>query len=97
MSELTRRQLLGRALPLALATVVVVARTAAAADSCVDPESESLRASLNYTSKADDPATNCAACAFFSPDSARAGCGNCTMKSGRVDATGHCDSFSPPS
>ena len=95
MPELTRRQLLIRVLPLAAATVVV-ARAAAAADSCVDPESESLRDSLNYTSQAEDSAARCERCAFFTSDAARAGCGNCKMLSGLVDATGHCDSFSPP-
>ena len=53
MTRLTRRQLLLHAAPLA-ATAFAFARTARAADSCVQPDSESLRVSLNYVTTAAD-------------------------------------------
>ena len=67
--------------------------TARAADSCVDPASESLRSSLRYASttpKTDEP---CKRCAFFTADAARTACGNCQIMSGPVDEKGHCDSW----
>ena len=75
---------------------VALAHTAHAADSCVEPDSESLRASLNYASQAAEPAASCAHCAFFTADAAGVACGACKIMSGPVDSTGHCDSFSPP-
>jgi high potential iron-sulfur protein len=68
-----------------------------AADACVDPDSESLRASLNYASTSTDAAATCARCAFFTADPAGGACGACGILGGAVDNTGHCDSFSPPS
>ena len=94
MAGVTRRRLL-LALPLG-AGALALAHGARAAASCVQPESESLRVSVNYVDKAADPALACARCAFFSADPAGA-CGNCQILSGPGDATGHCDSFSPPS
>ena len=70
---------------------------ARAAKACVQLESESLRASLNYVEVASDPAAACAHCAFFTADSAGGACGACRIMGGAVDAAGHCDSFSPPS
>jgi hypothetical protein len=95
MSGMTRRCLL-QALPLGV-SALALARESGAAGSCVQPESESLRASVNYVDKAADPALACAHCAFFSPDAAGGACGSCQILSGPVDPTGHCDSFSPPS
>ncbi len=92
MTALTRRRFLRTALPLGVATLSF-ARTAGA---CVNPDSESLRASLNYVGTAADPAAACAHCAFFTADPAGGNCGTCQMLSGPVDATGHCDSFSRP-
>lgn len=94
MTRLTRRQLLLRSLPLGFAGIAV-ARAARAADACVEPDSESLRASLNYADPAADAATACAHCAFFSADPAGGSCGTCKMMGGPVASTGHCDSFSP--
>jgi hypothetical protein len=95
MTRLTRRRLL-RTAPLGIAGVAL-AGAARAAGSCVEPDSESLRASLNYVNPAADAAAACAHCAFFTADPAGGGCGNCKMLSGPVDSTGHCDSFSPQS
>jgi hypothetical protein len=95
MTRLTRRQLLLRAVPLGVAGCALARAGRAAA--CVQPESESLRASLNYASAAADPAAACARCAFFTADVAGGPCGACEILGGPVDATGHCDSFSPPS
>jgi hypothetical protein len=95
MTRLTRRQLLLNAVPLGVAGIAF-GRAARAADACVQPDSEALRASLNYVSAAADPAAACAHCAFFTADAGGA-CGSCKILSGAVDATGHCDSFSPPS
>lgn len=97
MHDPTRRLLLRRALQLtsALAAAPALMRAAQAADSCVDPQSESLRASLHYASASPVAGQNCGACGFFSP--AQGGCGNCVIMSGPVDATGHCDSWSAKS
>jgi High potential iron-sulfur protein len=68
--------------------------SAAAAQSCVDPQSESLRASLHYASVSTVANQSCSGCGFFTRDSAKAGCGTCVMMSGPVDETGRCDSWS---
>jgi hypothetical protein len=94
MAGMTRRRLLQRAFALGLAGGALAPAGRAAA-ACVEDASESLRASVNYVEPAADPATACARCAFFSADPAGGGCGNCQILSGPVDATGHCDSFSP--
>ena len=96
MTRLTRRHFVFRAAPLGLAGAAFV-RTAQPADSCVSPDSESLRASLNYVTAAADSASACAHCAFYTADPAGGACGTCTILGGPVDAAGHCDSFSPPS
>lgn len=93
--RLTRRHFVLLAAPLGLAGVSI-ARAAAAAGSCAAPESESLRESLNYAVVAADAASSCRHCAFFTADSAAPACGSCTILGGPVDATGYCDSFSPP-
>ena len=95
MAVFTRRRLL-QALPLGLGGVALAPSTHAAGG-CVQPESESMRASVNYVGTAADPAAACARCAYFSADPAGGACGSCQILSGPVDATGHCDSFSPPS
>jgi hypothetical protein len=96
MARMTRRLLLHRALSLGLAAGVLP-RAGHVAEACIEPASEALRASINYVGASADPATACARCAFFTADAAGSGCGNCQILSGPVDATGHCDSFSPPS
>ena len=96
MRVLTRRDLLTRALTLGAAGTAF-ARAARGAESCVGPESESLRASLNYVNPAADAAAACARCAFFTADPSGGACGACKILGGPVDASGHCDSFSPPS
>ena len=95
MAGMTRRRLLIGALPLGISGLAL-ARVARAAGSCVQPESEALRASVNFVDSAPDPATACARCAFYTGDAAGGACGNCQILSGPVDATGHCDSFSSP-
>jgi len=95
MTQLTRREMLFRAVPLGVAGIALA--RAALAGSCVDPESESLRTSLNYVATAPDPASSCAHCAYFTADPASPACGTCKILGGAVDSTGHCDSFSPPS
>jgi hypothetical protein len=95
MTRLTRRQLL-LSVPLGAAGFALPdpARAAAA---CVQADSESLRASLNYVNPFADAAAACAHCAFFTADPAGGACGECKILGGPVDRTGHCDSFSPPS
>ncbi len=95
MTGLTRRQLLLRAVPLGMAGIAF-ARAARAADACVQPESESLRASLNYVSSSANASATCAHCAYFARDPAGDACGACQILSGPVDAAGYCESFSPP-
>jgi hypothetical protein len=98
MHDPSRRHLLRRALQLttAVAAAPALVRTAAAAESCVDPQSESLRASLHYASASPVAGQPCSACGFFTAN-ATGGCGNCVIMSGPVDATGHCDSWSAKS
>ena len=96
MAGMTRRRLLMGTLPLGISGLAL-ARAARAAGSCVQPESEALRTSVNYVESAADPAAACARCAFFTADPGGGACGSCQILSGPVDATGHCDSFSPPS
>ncbi len=96
MARLTRRRLLLDAFPLGLAAMTL-APAARAAAVCVQPESEPLRASLNYTAAAADAAAACAHCAFFTVDPGGGACGQCTILGGAVDRAGHCDSFSTPS
>jgi hypothetical protein len=95
MARMTRRRLLMGALPFGIPGFAL-ARAARAAGSCVQPESEALRTSVNYVEPAADPAVACAHCAFFTADPAGGACGSCQILSGPVDATGHCDSFSAP-
>ena len=97
MHDSSRRLLLRRALQLTTALVAAPAlvRQAAAAESCVDPQSESLRTSLHYASVSPVANQNCGACGFFTQT--QGGCGNCQIMSGPVDATGHCDSWSAKS
>ena len=95
MNRLTRRHLLLHAVPLGVAGIAF-ARAVRAGDACVGPDTESLRASLNYANPGADAAATCAHCAFFTADAGGA-CGSCKILGGAVDSTGHCDSFSPPS
>jgi hypothetical protein len=96
MHEPTRRLLLRRALQLTLGVAVLprLVSPARAAASCVDPQSESLRASLHYASVSAVANQSCSGCGFFTADTAKAGCGNCVIMSGPVDQTGRCDSWS---
>jgi hypothetical protein len=96
MTGLTRRNLLLRVVPLGVAGIAF-ARAVRAADACAGPDTESLRASLNYMSRGPDAAATCAHCAFFTVDTAGGACGACKILGGSVDSTGHCDSFSSPS
>ena len=96
MTRLTRRHILLRAVPLGIAGIAF-ARAVRAADACAGPDTESLRASLNYANPGADAAATCAHCAFFTADPAGLACGACKIMGGAVDSTGHCDSFSPPS
>jgi hypothetical protein len=95
MHEPSRRLLLRRAFQFALAvTTLPRVLSAAAAQSCVDPQSESLRGSLHYASVSTVANQSCSGCGFFTSDASKAGCGACVIMSGPVDQTGHCDSWS---
>ena len=93
MTDHPRRVFLRGALKFALAGAALP-RIVAAAGSCVDPASESLRGSLHYANPSQVANQSCSACGFFTPDAAKGGCGNCVIMSGPVDATGRCDSWS---
>jgi hypothetical protein len=98
MHDPSRRLLLRRALQFTTAMAAAPAlMRAAAAESCVDPQSESLRSSLHYASVSPVPDQKCGACGFFTANEAKAACGNCQIMSGPVDASGHCDSWSAKS
>ncbi len=95
MTDVPRRAAI-RQLLQSIAVVVIspaCARIAIAAESCVDPGSESLRASLNYSSVSAEPSKACGGCGFFTGDESKQGCGNCVIMSGPVDETGVCDSW----
>jgi hypothetical protein len=93
MKALTRRVLLRRILETGVSLAIVPAAIGAAAESCVDPSSESLRESLHYSSPSTKPSEFCKGCGFFGADTAKPACGNCQIMSGPVDAGGHCDSW----
>lgn len=95
MTDLPRRTAI-RHLLQSIAVLVVApagARTVIAAESCADPESESLRTSLNYSGVSADPAKTCGGCGFYASDDSKRGCGNCVIMSGQVDEAGICDSW----
>ena len=95
--QLTRRELLFRAVPLGVAGIAF-ARAVRAGDACVAPDTESLRASLNYANPGADAAAAPARTAPSSPPiPQRPACGACKILGGAADSAGHCDSFSPPS
>lgn len=93
MNELPRRKALRTLLQAAAVLFVAPAATRAAAETCVDSGSESLRASMNYANPSPDAAKNCAGCAFFTHDESKPACGQCTIMSSHVDETGVCDSW----
>jgi hypothetical protein len=97
MTKYTRRNLLGRAIGTAVAVTAGIssARAMAVTDSCVAADSESLRNSLHYVSRATDAKKACLDCAFFTGNTGKPACGNCMIFSGTVDATGNCESWSP--
>jgi hypothetical protein len=99
VDELPRRVLLHRVLQFAAALAIVprVVGTARAADSCVDPSSESLRASLHYASVSPKADETCSGCGFFSREGSKPACGSCQIMSGPVDEKGHCDSWAAKS
>jgi anaerobic selenocysteine-containing dehydrogenase len=97
MTTLRRRRFIRHAAQLAAAAalgpqLIPIAR---AADSCTNPDSEALRVSVSYVAKAADATQSCATCGFFGADDAKPACGGCQIMGGPVDATGHCDSWSP--
>jgi hypothetical protein len=99
VDHLPRRVVLRHALQVSAALVAAAtfSRRSHAADSCVDPASETLRTSLHYANDASDPKLTCKLCAFFTADTSKSSCGNCMIMSGAVDQTGHCDSWSAKS
>ena len=94
--ELVRRELIRRGVQVlsAFSLLPLAIASAKAAESCVDPASESLRESLHYAASAPNAAQSCSACGFFSPAEGKAACGNCMIMNGPVDLKGHCDSWS---
>ena len=95
MDEMPRRALLRRILQVSVSLAVAPAALRAA-ESCVDPASESLRTSLHYSNPSPKSGETCSGCGFFGGDG-KAACGNCQIMSGPVDAGGHCDSWAAKS
>lgn len=95
MHQLPRRLIVRRALQMAaaLAALPRIVTAAPAPRACVDPQSESLRASLHYASVSAVANQSCSGCGFFTRDSGQSGCGSCVIMSGPVDETGRCDSW----
>jgi high potential iron-sulfur protein len=101
-TNMSRRALLVRACEIPVAGVAVF--LSACADKqpssvCVDRDKlneaeSSLRASVQYTDRAPDPANQCRGCAYFRSAAEGAACGTCQILNGPVSATGHCTSWS---
>ena len=93
MDELRRRALLHGLHLLSASTLLPwAAGRARAGEACVNAASASLRAALEYTDPAPDPAQACMNCGFFTMD--KAPCGTCMLMKGLVSSTGHCHSWS---
>jgi len=92
MRKLPRRELLRHAVGF-LPLIALIGSRARAAESCVDPASESLRVSLHYKIVGPGAAQSCATCGFFAANE-KPSCGDCMIMSGPVDAAAHCDSWS---
>lgn len=80
---------------LGVLTALCMGARANAATACSSPASESLRASLGYKDTSPRPAQPCSACSFFTAADAKASCGDCMILSDKVNARGHCESWSP--
>lgn len=62
----------------------------------VDETAATLRRTLQYKEKADDPAKKCSVCAQFEAERyAGLGCGGCKLFAGAVNPEGGCLSFAP--
>jgi hypothetical protein len=97
---LSRRSLLKElaGLPAAGSLLMLSACSKTASVLCADPNKlsagdASLRASLHYTEESPDAQKTCSACGFF-VQATPAGCGECQMLKGPVNAGGRCDSWS---
>lgn len=96
MSTLPRRLMIHKLCHVTLIALAapLVANRSRAADACGDPTSQPLRPSLNYAKTAPKASQTCSACGYYTPTTSSS-CGTCVIMSGPVDATGHCDSWSP--
>jgi hypothetical protein len=95
-----RKALIKCAATTFIGTVAIIAtgESQAADKVCADPKSidagaRSIRESLKYTEAFPDTSMRCAACAFYQAGAPE--CGMCQIFSGLVNASGHCDSWSP--
>lgn len=66
--------------------------TACVSPDSLSPSENSLRQSVNYTEKSENPETVCGQCAYFHADGAT-GCGTCDILRGIVNESGHCASW----
>lgn len=101
-ATLSRRRLLAGACQASTATFLALIGGCAGkkpSAACTDPgqltDSETgLRASLQYTDQASDPAKACSTCAYFHRAADTTECGNCQILNSAVEAKGHCTSWS---
>ena len=95
MQVLSRRTVIGGAIKVVfgLAALPAVVTRASAQSACVEEGSASLRESMRYVDPAPEPGVACGKCAFFTDANAKT-CGPCTIMSGPVSASAHCDSWS---
>lgn len=95
MQVLSRRTVIGGAIKVVfgLAAVPALVSRASAQSACVEESSASLRESMRYVDPAPDSGASCGKCAFFTDMNAKT-CGPCTIMSGPVSASAHCDSWS---
>ncbi len=103
--NLTRREVLARAIQLPVGAGVVLGLAACGESGesalvCADPgkltsAEQSVRKTLNYVEVSPDPAKVCAGCEFFKAPASGLACGSCEMYGGGpVNPGGHCDSWS---
>ena len=97
MKTISRRQVVNDSLMM-LTGLAMLSKAgnsgAAAADSCAEAATESLRASLHYANPSALPDQTCSNCVFFSRGVVASACGKCTIMTGTVDPKAHCDSWS---
>lgn len=77
-----------------IAVLPLFASATRADPSCVESTSESLRMSMLYQDPAANSEVSCQTCGYFTAHE-EGGCGSCTLMSGPVSRTAHCEGWGP--